>query len=480
MLANLSFRQLLLAGFLFIAVLLSGISVHALLTLERLTKQSRVVAHQAVKLTEESQKLAERTVAMERSARQYLVLDDAAFRDIFYDAWREAQASLQALAQAIPDLPPQQVQEWNSQGELAWQVLQQGRQLNKNSMHKNQQTLYQTFIRLPEINDQLALAGKREIERRNDQALAELERQRRLLMGLVSGATVSAILLALSFGMWLSRPLARVEVAIERLGENKYDQPINISGPRDLRRLGRQLDWLRQRLADLEADKARFLRHISHELKTPLAALREGVALLEDGVAGALSDKQREIARILRHNTVSLQTQIEDLLRYNAAAFDAQHMQRTPVDLAQLLQTVIDGQRLQWQARGLQVQVQQQPGAPDNISADAEKLGVAVANLLSNAVRFSPQGGLIRFVVTGVDGRLCIDCIDEGAGVAAADAERIFEPFYQGARQPPGARSGNGIGLSIVREYIAAHGGKVQLMPAATGSHFRIDLPYES
>ena len=243
MLANLSFRQLLLAGFLFIAVLLSGISVHALLTLERLTKQSRVVAHQAVKLTEESQRLAERTVAMERSARQYLVLDDPAFRDIFYGAWREAQASLQSLAQAIPDLPPQQVQDWNGQGELAWQVLQQGRQLNQNSMHKNQQTLFQTFIRLPEINDQLALAGKREIERRNDQALAELERQRRLLMGLVSGATVSAILLALSFGMWLSRPLARVEVAIERLGENKFDQHIDISGPRDLRRLGRQLDW---------------------------------------------------------------------------------------------------------------------------------------------------------------------------------------------------------------------------------------------
>ncbi len=302
-------------------------------------------------------------------------------------------------------------------------------------------------------------------------------------MGLVSGATASAILLALSFGMWLSRPLAQVEVAIERLGENKFDQDIAISGPRDLRRLGRQLDWLRQRLADLEADKARFLRHISHELKTPLAALREGVALLEDGVAGALSDNQREIARILRQNTASLQTQIEDLLRYNAAAFDAQHMQRTPVDLARMLDTVIDSQRLQWQSRGLQVKTQLAPDAPDSIAADAEKLGVALANLLSNAVRFSPEGGTIRFVVanTAVDtgSQLCIDCIDEGPGVAAADAERIFEPFYQGARQPSGARSGNGIGLSIVREYIAAHGGKVQLLPAATGAHFRIELPYE-
>ncbi|HTD05160.1 HAMP domain-containing protein, partial [Undibacterium sp.] len=259
MLATLSFRQLLLAGFLFIAILLSGTSVHALLTLERLTTQSRAVAHQAVKLTEESQRLAERTVAMERSARQYLVLDDTAFRDIFYDAWQEARASLQALTQAIPDLPAQQAADWNTQSELAWKVLQQGRQADKSQLHRNQQALYQTFVRLPEINDRLALAGKREIERRNDQSLAELERQRRLLTGLVTGAMILAILLALSFGLWLSRPLAQIEVAIERLGENRFDQSIEVSGPADIRRLGQQLDWLRQRLAELEADKARFL-----------------------------------------------------------------------------------------------------------------------------------------------------------------------------------------------------------------------------
>ncbi|MES2106461.1 MAG: ATP-binding protein [Pseudomonadota bacterium] len=478
MLATLSFRQLLFAGFLFIAILLSGTSVHALLTLERLTKQSRAVAHQAVQLTEDSQRLAERTIAMERSARQYLVLDDSAFRDIFHDAWQEARASLQALTQAIPDLPAQQVQDWNTQSELAWQVLQEGRQASKSTLHKNQQALYQTFVRLPEINDQFALAGKREIERRNDQSLMELERQRRLLTGLVTGAMIMAVVLALSFGLWLSRPLAQIEVVIERLGENKFDQAIEVSGPADIRRLGKQLDWLRRRLADLEADKARFLRHISHELKTPLAALREGVALLEDGVAGALTDNQREIARILRQNTASLQTQIEDLLRYNAAAFDAQYLHRASVNLVQLLHTVIDDQRLQWQSRGLQVELQE-AGAVANVVADAEKLGVVLANLLSNAVRFSPAGGVIRFVIAAAGDHVGIDCMDQGPGVAAADAARIFEPFYQGARQPSGARSGNGIGLSIVREYVAAHGGKVQLLPAETGAHFRIELRYE-
>ena len=486
MLARLSFRQLLLAGFLFIALLLSGTSVHALLTLERLTKQSRAVAHQAVTLTEESQRLAERTIAMERSARQFMVLDDVAFRDIFYDAWQEARASLQALVQSMPDLPAQQVRDWNSQSELAWKVLQDARSNGKeknNSQHKiqaaSQQIVYQSFVRLPEINDQLTLASKREIERRNDQSLTELERQRSLLTWLVSGAMVMAIVLALSFGLWLSRPLAQIELVIERLGENKFDQEIAVSGPADLRRLGKQLDWLRHRLSDLEADKARFLRHISHELKTPLAALREGVALLEDGVAGTLSDNQREIARILRQNTVSLQTQIEDLLRYNAAAYDAQHLHKSTIELRQILQNVIDDQRLQWQARGLQVEVKQTSDESIKVMVDVEKFSVVLANLLSNAVRFSPDNGEIRFVIDRFADRAYIECIDQGPGVAADDAARIFEPFYQGARQPLGARSGNGIGLSIVTEYIAAHGGKIQLLPTETGAHFRIELPYE-
>eukprot|EP01034_Spumella_vulgaris_P019194 gene19194-24529_t len=153
----------------------------------------------------------------------------------------------------------------------------------------------------------------------------------------------------MSFGAWVSRPLKQIEQAIHRLGENRYGDAIAVEGPNDLRRLGQQLNWLRQRLSDLEADKSRFLRHISHELKTPLAALVEGVALLEDQVLGALTPQQREIAAILRQNTASLQNQIEDLLRYNAANFDAQHLLRAPYEPAALLHEVIANQQLQLQ-----------------------------------------------------------------------------------------------------------------------------------
>lgn len=472
-LSRLSFRQLLLAAFLLIAALLSATSVHALLALERLASQSRESSRDAVRLTENVQRLAERTLAMERSARQFLVLDDPAFRQRYVEAWEDARDALSVLSALLPEVPRNEFTAWMKESETAWSVLQMPGTHRK----AREQALVQAFAHLPALNERLTLESKREAERRNNALLSELERQRNLLTVLVVGTVALAALLAFGFGVWLSRPLARIEAAIGRLGENRYDQAIAVHGPADLRRLGEQLDWLRRRLADLESDKARFLRHISHELKTPLAALCEGVALLQDEVVGTLSESQREIAHILSQNTSALQIQIEDLLRYNAATFDAQYLRREPLDVRALLQQVIDSQRLQWQARGLRVEAAGEAGP---IAADADKLAVVLGNLLSNAVRFSPDGGTIRFTLTEEAGRLRIDCIDEGPGVAPADRPRVFEPFYQGERQPPGARRGSGIGLSIVHEYVEAHGGTVELLPGHGGAHFRIELADEN
>jgi len=269
--------------------------------------------------------------------------------------------------------------------------------------------------------------------------------------------------------------LQNLEDVVVRLGENRLDEPIDIRGPTDVRLLGRRLEWLRLRLAELDSDKSRFLRHVSHELKTPLAALREGVSLLEDGVAGPLSAGQREVARILRQNTSVLQGQIEDLLRFNAAAFEARRLVRRRTDLLALIREVVAQQYLQWHARQLKVDVS---GEPLEVELDPEKMRTALGNILSNAIRFSPVGATIRFSISRLPGRACIDIADEGPGVATTDRARVFEPFYRGERQPSDAVRGSGIGLSIVHEYITAHGGQIELLESGPGANFHIELPH--
>jgi two-component system sensor histidine kinase GlrK len=466
----LSFRQSLLVAFLCIALLLSGALLRALLALQDLAERNRTASLSNMHLIEEIGQLGARSTALERLARQYLVLDDPVLRSRYLQTWESARAATVRLRADLPAALQPMSAEWLSLGGSAGDALARA----SNARAVDAGALLEAFSQMAALNGRFSVAGKQYIDQRNAALEDEITAQRAALTGLTASAIVLALVLAALFGLWLSRPLRQLQASITQLGEGSLQAPVRISGPPDLRELGAQLDWLRLRLVELEDNKARFLRHVSHELKTPLAALREGVALLEDETAGELSDNQREVAAILRENTIALQEQIEGLLHFNASVFGARSLRAGPLDLMALLAKITQSQRMQVTARGLRVAVE---GQATMLNADAEKLEVVFTNLLSNAIRFSPKGGAVTFIIEAARGVVRVDCIDEGPGVAPQDVERIFEPFQQGERQPLEARHGSGIGLAIVREFIAAHGGSVRLLPSARGAHFRVELP---
>lgn len=110
---------------------------------------------------------------------------------------------------------------------------------------------------------------------------------------------------------------------------------------------------------------------------------------------------------------------------------------------------------------------------------DPEKMMVVLDNLLSNAIDFSPEGGEIRLLAKHENHLLRLECMDHGPGVAPEEAQRIFDPFYQGTRRAPFPRRGSGVGLSIVRELVRAMGGTVALLPSEQGAHFCVEIPDE-
>lgn len=464
-----SFPQLLLAAFLGIGALLGTTALRGLFSLEALMAQSRDSTAQAIELSTAAQSLSERSQAMERAARQSLVLGDPQLRQVFRDGTRQARDILQRLQDN--ELPTEMANRWRDQLRFIEQQLDGPVE----TALDRERDVARAFRELDRRSALIAQQVQSIIARRNEALQARFEKSRQMLTQQVVGAIVLAAIMAVGFGIWLARPFRRLERAIVDLGENRLVQPIDIPGPPDVQRVGQQLEWLRQRLTELDADKARFLRHISHELKTPLASMHEGVAVLGDGVAGPLNDSQAEVVSILRHNTTQLQQQIEALLRFNAAAFEARELRRQPTDLRQLVDEQVEDQRLRWQARQLTVSVH---GRCPALPLDGPKIASALGNLLSNAIRFSPVGGRIDINLSQADGRVVLDIRDEGAGIAPEDRDRVFEPFFRGTRQPVDAPKGSGIGLSIVQEYIQAHGGRMTLQPSERGAHFRIELPH--
>ncbi|MBS1159827.1 MAG: ATP-binding region, ATPase-like:Histidine kinase, region:Histidine kinase N-terminal [Proteobacteria bacterium] len=463
---RISFRQGMLLGFAVIVVLLGGAALQSWLVVERLVEQSRQTSEQAIELTAEIQELGERTVDLERSARQYLVLKDPQFRQRFDEHLTQSLALVDRLDARAGEPLSSLLGGWRMVAGALRSGLEQ--KIGKAE-------LAPLLARLVELNGLIKQAGQRWIEAQNNRVLKELDVNRQQLGMQIALALGGAVLAAIAMGWWLVRPVRQLEQAISRLGASRFDEAVQVGGPVDLRRLGKRLDWLRQRLAELETDRERALRHVSHELKTPLTALKEGVALLREEVPGPLAGNQREVVDILQHNVAGLQQQIESLLSLNAAAFEARRLQIERVNLNKLIAGVVQRRDLHIQSRHLKVLVE----TPDESHAmlDAEKMAVVLDNLLSNAIDFSPECGEIRLLATHADSCWRFECIDQGPGVAVEDRQRIFDPFVQGQRQAPAQRRGSGVGLSIVRELVRAMGGTVVLQAEGEGAHFCVELP---
>jgi two-component system sensor histidine kinase GlrK len=462
--------MLLAAGLSVVALPLIFALVNNAISVDQLARRSQTAVHQATQATQSSRRLAELITALERSARQIVILNERSLVDD-YRAYR------QRFERTI--------------GELTFLPLDAEQKRALEAIVRAERRIFAVVSDPSATQEQLAAAADRfpalaeesrvivvrssaliDSEVEAMRATAD-EVQRATLWQLLAVVPVVALLVA-GFTVLIARPIRQIESAILRLGGGKFNVPVVVNGPQDLEHLGDRLEWLRQKLLDLEQQKNRFLRQMSHELKTPLTAVREGAELLSEEVVGKLSPQQREVAHILRHNSMELQRQIEDLLNYGASQFHKVSLDLRPVSVQRVIERVSGDQRLALRSRELRLDVSTQDV---QITADFDMVRVALDNLVSNAIKFSPHGGTIRIVAARNGTQVALDVMDEGPGIPGEERERVFEPFFQGSRPGSGAVRGTGIGLSVVREYVAAHGGNVEVLDAARGAHLRLKLP---
>jgi two-component system sensor histidine kinase GlrK len=290
---------------------------------------------------------------------------------------------------------------------------------------------------------------------------------------LVIFSTAVALTIALGLTRYIALPIAELDASIRQLGGADFSRAIVVRGPEDLQTLGERLDWLRRRLAEHEAEKNRFMRHLSHELKTPLTALREGTELLKDEVGGSLAPPQRQVVSIMRDNSIKLQRLIEDLLDYQRAVHAAGSLLLRSISLDALATEAARAHTLAMQAKAQQLVLDLEKV---QIEADAEKLRSILDNLLSNAVKFAPEGGQVSLRVRASGSEATVDVIDSGPGVPIDEHDSIFNSFFRGRVKASTRIEGTGLGLAIAREYTEAHGGRISVV-TAPGGHFRVVLP---
>ena len=468
-----SLTGMLLIGFGLTLLPLGFAAFTAQSYLRGLADQSESLVALGTQASKNSQLVLEQIPDLERTARLYLVLGD----EELLDAYRERQARLGQALDALALLP----QTDSARDQLA-------------AMRLGSLTILRTLETVPLPADAgdlvlnefeslntaagaLSAASQRAIEEEVSILQAEGQEARRTL-GWQAAALVPAVLIILGlFYALVIRPLRRLDRAIDLLGKGSLSQSIQVSGPSDLAALGGQLEWLRLRLIEISEEKNRFLRHMSHELKTPLANMREGSELLMDGAVGDLSPDQHDVTRILRDNSLKLQQLIENLLSFSAWQARNAELEFKPVRIRPLVESVLRQHRLTLAGGEIEVST-----CLDDIEliGDKEKIRLVLDNLLTNAVKFTPRRGRIGIETRASGDEAVIDICDSGPGVPEAERRMIFDAFYRGTARQRGRLEGTGIGLSVVAECVQAHRGRVEIFDAPDGGAlFRVTLPLE-
>ncbi len=467
-----SLTNVILACFVLSAVPLVVALAELAFGLDSLAKRSQLSVREAEAASTASRELRDVTSKIERAVRQSIVLEDASL----IDGYRKLDAQFDQVlirSQSLPlsDEERAALKKLNGQRIVLAAALKNGI-----PAVSERPKLAESAADLADNAAQAAAMLGRVTEREVVTLREMAAKTRENWPWFLGVAAATALLLAVGFSVLISRPLRNIDRSIRKLGRGEFSESILIKGPRDLRSLGERLDWLRRRLLELETHQSRFLRHVSHELKTPLTAVREGSELLKDRIVGEMSPQQNDVVRIIRDNTLSLQRLIEDLLSYQ------QHKSAAPlkvekIDVKAIIERVVREHRLEMLSRAISVDVR---GEAITLQGDSEQLRVVLDNLVANAIKYTPRGGKVR-VIGSSDGAMAqIDVEDDGPGVALEEQERVFESFYRGDASANGKVKGSGLGLAIVREYVLAHQGHVFVVdPGKPGGRFRVRLPFD-
>jgi two-component system sensor histidine kinase BaeS len=291
-----------------------------------------------------------------------------------------------------------------------------------------------------------------------------------LAMGLILGAVVGGVL-----ALNLERPLRQLTMAVHRLAVGQQLTPLPEQGPEEIRLLLHAFNTLAQRLNELEQNRRQFLANLVHELGRPLGALHSAIEALLRG-ADQDTELRQEFLAGMDEEVGRMRRLLDDLARLHDQMLGPLELDRQAIALSDWLTRMMTLRSAAAQEKGLHWQVAIPAGLP-TVSIDPDRLGQALGNLVHNAIKYTPANGTVS-ISAGVDNsQVWIRVSDTGPGIAPEEQAHIFTPSYRGRAARPFSQ-GMGLGLSIARDLIVAHGGRLELTSTpGQGSHFTLWLP---
>ncbi len=289
-------------------------------------------------------------------------------------------------------------------------------------------------------------------------------------------ALLLSLAVAFLFARWIADPLQKV-VAAARAMPAAETKPVESQGPHEVQELTRAFNSMIARTQASQKSQRDFVANVSHELKTPLTSVQGFAQALLDGTADS-DETRQQAAQVIYDESARMHRMVLDLLDLAKLDAGTADITMSPVNLPALLNSIREKFTPQSQKAGVEINVEVAAKLP-RLAADGDRLAQVFTNLVDNALKFTPSGGVILLRAEARDGGILVSVADTGAGIPDEAQAHIFDRFYQAdASRKGGRKHGAGLGLAIAHEIVQAHGGRIGVRSRlGEGTTFEVFLP---
>jgi two-component system sensor histidine kinase GlrK len=299
----------------------------------------------------------------------------------------------------------------------------------------------------------------------------------KIAIGMGAAFILSGIMISIFITRNITRPLSLVRKKMKQVAMGDLESNLDLSSPPEIRDLAQDFNLMRSKLKEMDKMKSDFFSLMAHELRTPLASIKEGTNLLLKGIGEEFREKRKEVLTIIAEESNRLIDLVNSLLDLSKMEAGVVTLNFETSDIKPLINKAVSGMEPLAMAKNVSIQVKIPQDLPC-VRMDGERILQAVRNLIGNAVKFTPEGGHVTVSARPVEKGVNVSVADTGPGIPKEDLNAIFDKFRQATITSYNKIKGTGLGLATVKHIINAHGGKVWVeSEPGQGSTFIFLLP---
>ncbi len=453
-------------GFLAIILVVTAVTLFALYQIRQITESTTELVSKHYPAIESAKWLMTNLYAQEQSEKRYLAVHDDVFVKNFDHEAKEFRRMLTSLQDQ--------------------QTSAEARNLLKEAegFHDEYRILFHSEVRLPTPQGRTArpdhASRRNAFDRAADSLQVFIDFHQKMVNALVNDSrrrseqaesvTKQLVVVAILLGLGLAAlatysilvPLRRLQEHIREIGSGNFRTSVEVAAPSDLHELVESVRVMGKKLQELDELKAGFVSHITNELRSPLTAIHAGTQLLLEEIHGPVTQDQRETLRLMTEHSRQVIDMISTLLDLSKMEAGMVEYRVVSTDLKRIVDMSVNKVRLLAERERIRIMIDA-PKGPALAPADDTRIEQVLDSLLSNAIKFSRDGATVQIKLEpdSKAGVMRISVADTGPGIPSNSLPHIFERFYQGSTQTRNSVAGNGIGLTLAKMVVEAHGGKI-------------------